>query len=236
MEYPNDFNTPAFPAGKSIAFSRRVSIWISILFFLIIASCGLILLFLHLRTNYPFLISVDLFTNDWNVIAYPGKDTKETLPRYQVIQEKLVSVYATNWFTIDKNQKINDSRWMECSEEDCYDAQQYNPDNTECVMYCSSDSKLFKIFTEKVVPEYKALIKDRNETWSVGNMMITATDISESKSSWQVYATIHSSNVGNFNILAFVEIERDANMYPANLGYFVKDFNAYRITNEIINE
>lgn len=236
MEYPNDFDVAAFPAGKSLAFSRSVSIWISIVFFLIIASCGFILLGLHLRTNYPFLISVDLFTNEWNVIAYPGKNTKETLQRYQVIQEKLVSNYVINWFSISKNPETNESRWNECSSDDCYSPEQYNPENINCALYCTSEDKLFQQFKTKVAPEYMALIKDRNETWTVGNMMITATDISEDKSSWQVYATIHSSSVGNFNVLSFIEIERDANMYPATLGYFVKDFNSYRITNEIVNE
>lgn len=236
MDYPNEFNIPVFPSWKSIALSRRVGIWISIVFFLIICTCGFILLGLHLKSNYPFLISVDLFTNEWSVITHPEKTHNEEIPRYQVIQEKLVSNYVNNWFSISGDMQINESRWEKCTLDDCTDAEQYNPQNINCAMFCMSSDLLFEQFSSKVVPEYMALIKDRDERWVVGDMLITSTELSENAGSWQVYATIHSSIVGAFNVLSFIEIGRDVNMYPANLGYFVKEFNAYRIVNETIQQ
>ena len=76
MDYPNNFNVPAFPAGKTIAFTRTISIWLSVVFFFIIVACGFLLLNIHLRTNFPFLISVNPVTEDWNVIAYHNKKKK----------------------------------------------------------------------------------------------------------------------------------------------------------------
>jgi len=76
LDYPNEFNIPVFPSWKSLALSRSVAIWISIVFFLIVCSCGFILLGLHLKSNYPFLISIDLFTNEWSVITHPGTNSK----------------------------------------------------------------------------------------------------------------------------------------------------------------
>ena len=88
MDYPNGFNIKSFPAGKTIAFSRSVSIWISIAFFLIVALCGFLLLGIHFKQNYPFLISIDPFTDDWVVVAYP--EESQTVSQYKYIQEKFI--------------------------------------------------------------------------------------------------------------------------------------------------
>ena len=61
----------------------------------------------RLKQNYPFLIAVNPITNEWNVVTYPGKNTKEVIYEYQIIQEKLVSNYITNWFTISKDNVSN---------------------------------------------------------------------------------------------------------------------------------
>ena len=71
MEYPNNFDVPSFPAGKTVAFSRSMAIWISIVFFLIVVACGFVLFGIHQKKNYPFLISIDPFTDEWSVVAYP---------------------------------------------------------------------------------------------------------------------------------------------------------------------
>ncbi|MBQ6012378.1 MAG: hypothetical protein IJL23_04680, partial [Alphaproteobacteria bacterium] len=99
MDYPNNFDVPAFPAGKTIAFTRTISIWLSIVFFLIIVACGFLLFFAHARKNFPFLISINPITEDWSVIAYPGEKEKP-IPQYQYIQEKLVHDFVKDWFTI----------------------------------------------------------------------------------------------------------------------------------------
>lgn len=231
MEYPNNFNIPTFSAGKSVALSRSVAVWISVVFFLIISACGFVLLGRHYKQNYPFLISIDPYTEEWNVVSYP-KHTKEKIQQYKVIQEKLVRDYMTDWFTITNDKESNDLRWKKCQISDCTDSKQFNPDNLECSIACKSGMSLFEDFSKIVLPEYRARVETGGETWNVKWMMITQNKASEQSGKWQVFAVVVSNISGPFNVLAFVDIDRNVKTYPANLGYYVKNFNAYRITNE----
>lgn len=228
MEYPNDFDVPSFSAGKTVAFSRGISVWISIVFFLIIAACGFVLLGVHLKKNYPFLISVDPITDEWTVIAYPH-DSQEKIQQYQIIQEKLVKDYVTNWFTISGNARENELRWKSCEMDECTDPSQFKPDNISCAIACKSSMSLFEDFSKIVLPEYQARVSTGAEKWTVGRMLITPNVVSEKSGTWQVVTDITSSINGTFKVLSFVDINRDVNMYPATFGYYVEDFNAYRI-------
>ena len=229
MEYPNNFNVPSFPAGPAIALSRGVAIWISVIFFLIICACGFVFLGFRFQTNYPFLISVDPLTADWSVVTYPNQSKKTTIQQYQIIQEKLVRDYVTNWFSISGDENINQSRWQKCSIDDCDAPAQFHPGNTECSLYCYSSQDVFEEFTDKVLPEYKARVTQARERWTVKDMQILPVKIGEKASQWQVIPIINSTISGDFVVLAFVTIEHDSNLYPASLGYYVADFNAYRI-------
>ena len=232
MDYPNDFNIKSFPAGKTIAFSRSVSIWISIAFFLIVALCGFLLLGIHFKSNYPFLISIDPFTDEWTVITYPGKNEKESIKQSQIVQEKLVSDFVTNWFTISGNANNNESRWRSCEIEECSDSIQFNPDNIECAISCKSDEFLFEEFSENVLPEYRAYA-DASGKWKVNGMLITPPNTSDKNSgTWQVYTTIYPTSGAPFNVLVFLTLGQDQDKYPATLGYHVKTFNSYRIIDD----
>jgi len=229
LDYPNDFDTPVFPAGKAIAFSRRVSIWISCCFLLIIVLCCFLLYFRSQKSNYPFLVSIDPITDEWTVVAYPGKAFKDTFEQSRIIQEKLVNDFVTNWFTISRDRAVNESRWRECDVEDCADSQQFHPENINCALYCACDTKLFNEFTTNVLPEYNARFSQRSERWTVIKKNIQLDYSSENGSMWQVFAVIHSSVNGVFNVLSFVTVARAPESHPATLGYYVQDFNAYRI-------
>ena len=231
MDYPNGFNIKSFPAGKTIAFSRSVSIWISVVFFLIIAMCGFMLLGVHFRSNYPFLISIDPFTEDWTVITYPEKNKKEIVQQHQIVQEKLVSDFVKNWFTISGDMKSNEQRWRDCEIEQCSTSEQFNPDNINCAISCKSVASVFEEFYKNVLPEYRAYA-DASGKWTVGRMLITPTKVNKNSGMWQVYTTIHPISSTPFNVLVFITIEQDQNKYPATLGYYIKTFNSYRITNE----
>ena len=230
MGYPNDFNIPAFPAGKTIALTRSVSVWISVVFFLIVAVCCFILLGIRYKTNYPFLISIDPITDDWNVVTYPKEKQKEVYQQYEFIQEKLVNDFVVNWFTISSNKQINEDRWSECSVDECGDPEQFNPANTYCALVCKSDSAVFKDFQDNVLPLYRAMINQASETWRIVGKQILPIKMSENGSQWQVYIVIQSAVMGQFNVLAFVDIARRIDMYPATFGYYVKQYNSYRIT------
>jgi len=231
LDYPNNFDIPSYPAGKTVAFSRRVAVWIAIIFFLIIVACGFVLFGIKIKKNYPFLVSIDPFTDEWTVIAYPDQ-SKEKIPQYQIIQEKLVHDYVENWFTISGDTKKNEMRWDDCSIEDCKDASQFNPKNIDCAIACRSSTTLFETFLSNVLPEYQARVDTASETWRVERVLITPNRIGETAGRWQFFATILSNINGQFNVLGFVKINRNIDNYPANLGYYVEDFNAYRIANE----
>ena len=238
MDYPNDFNVPTFSAGKTVALTRSVSVWISIVFFLIIVACGFLLLGRHLRKNVPFLISVDPITDEWTVIAYPHEEKK--VQQYQYIQEKLVKDFVKDWFTISDNQSVNEEIWKRCSKEecgcsidDCDMPQQFNPLNKTCALSCKSSDAVFEDFSIRVLKDYKERIKQAGETWTVPKkgILITPNIVTENFSRWQVFVTVVSSVSGKFNALVFVDVNQDNSVdyYSSTFGYYIEQFNAYRI-------
>ena len=230
MNYPDDFNVPAFPAGKVVAFTRGVSIWIMIVFFLIIAACGFLLLGRRLTTNFPFLVSIDPITEEWIVVAYPGEKQK-SIPQYQYIQEKLVNDFVKDWFTVSNTATTNNEIWQECSVEECNEPEMFNPDNKTCAISCKSSADVFDSFVKNVLPDYTARISQANETWRIpdGATIITPVIVSENGSKWQVYTVVNSSVNGNFNVFVFVDIERNIDSHNSTFGYYVNKFNAYRV-------
>ena len=194
--------------------------------------CGFVLLNTHLRKNFPFLISINPVTEDWIVITYPGEKVKP-IPQYQYIQEKLVHDFVKDWFTISDNMEINEKIWEQCSAEECKEAKQINPTTKKCALSCKCDTVVFESFVKDVLPNYRARIDQANEKWAVQNkgLLITPVAVSENSSRWQVYATVNSSVMKrNFDILIFIDVERDIDSYPATFGYYINQFNSYRIT------
>jgi len=230
LDYPNNFNVPAFPAGKTIAFTRTVSVWISIVFFFIVVVCGFLLLNIHFRTNFPFLISINPVTEDWAVIAYPN-EKKKPIPQYQYIQEKLVHDFVKDWFSISNDMETNEKTWEACSIEECQNYVQFNPMTKKCALSCKSDAAVFDEFVKKVLPNYRARISQAKEKWTIPTkgLLINPAITSEDSSKWQVYAVVNSSVMGNFNVLIFIDVERDIDLYPSTFGYYIKQFNSYRI-------
>lgn len=230
MDYPNDFNVPAFSAGKTIAFTRTISIWILIVFFLIVAACGFLLLNMHMRRNFPFLISVNPITEDWTVITYPGEKEKP-VQQYKYIQERLVHDFVKDWFNISGDTDVNEQIWKKCSFDECKQSRQFNPNNKVCAISCRSSEAVFTEFTEKVVPNYRARIQQAREKWAIPSKktLINPVMASEKNSKWQVYATVNSSVMGSFDVLIFVDVERNIDLYPSTFGYYINQFNAYRI-------
>lgn len=228
MDYPNNFNIPAFRAGKTIALSRTVAVWISIVFFLIVAACGFIILQIYFKQNFPFLLSVDPLTDEWTVITYP-KENKKSVSQYKFIQEKLVNDFFIDWFTISSNNKINEMRWQSCTRDDCKQPDKFNPSSITCSLACKSSVNLFEEFTAKVLPDYRARVEQANETWTVDGKIITPISVTPDSSSWQVYTVIKSSVMPSFDVLIFIDIARDIESYPVTFGYYVSQFNSYRI-------
>ena len=190
------------------------------------------ILLVRSKNNYPFLISADPMTADWSVVAYPEKEREISLK--EITQENLVRKYVEHWFSIHKNNFINESLWGECSDTDCEMPEQHDPTNKKCALFCSSVPELFKQFTNKIVPEYRARMEQKSETMKVVSQIITppATE-KNAPNVWQSFATIDSSLNGRFNVLVFLELGLEDGKHPATLGYYVKDFNSYRMSGDL---
>ena len=221
MDYPNGFDIGTFRAGKSLALSRIISIWTAIVFFLIIIVCGFILFCRFFSKNYPVLISINPNTNEWKVIAYPGKESDE-VPRYQVIQEKLVHDYVNNWFTISGIPEIDEARWKNCDiEKDC----------GQPAIACESSKNLYQEFFDNVLPTYRIKLADSGETWRPNRpQVIPSKDPSEDGSFWRGNVQIKTSSGESFKVLFFMSIAHNPTLYPATFGYYVNEFYAYRIS------
>lgn len=187
------------------------------------------LFFVRAKKNFPFLISVDPLTDEWTVVTYPKQKHETTIQQYQIIQEKLVSDFVTNWFTISPRQSENQARWRECGIDECDAPEQYNPQNMDCALSCTATPDLFAQFSKKVLPEYNARINQASETWTITKRDIVPYYVETDASAWQVYIEIRSSISSIFNVLAFVNIKQNSDAYPATLGYYIENFNSYRL-------
>ncbi len=191
------------------------------------------LLLIKSKNNFPLLISADPLTSDWSIAAYPEDTSKITTN--QIIQENLVRKYVEYWFSINEDNSVNESLWKTCNNRDCNSLERYDPMDTQCALYCSSSSELFQQFTEKIIPEYRDRIEQEFETMHVVAQLITPPAQAESASNiWQSFATIMSAQHGIVEVLVFLELGQDKKgKYPANSGYYVQDFNAYRMSGDL---
>ena len=54
-------------------------------------------------------------------------------------------------------------------------------------------------------------------------------DFTENGGIWKVRAVIKSSLANPIDVLAYAKVERNIDVYPQTLGYYVADFNAYKM-------
>lgn len=207
-----------------------MSIWTAITFFMIVVVCGFILFCQHFTKQYPVLISINPTTNEWKVIAYPDKEA-ETVNRYQVIQEKLVHDYITNWFTISTNEATNEARWKNCEvKEDCSKPEIFSPINITCALACKSSRNLYQEFVDNVLPVYRTKIAENAEFWKPERPQVVPGKIDENGSFWRGTVSVNTSNNESFKVLFFITVARDSLLYPATFGYYINEFYTYRIS------
>ena len=106
LKYPDNFNTPTFPAGPRIALSRIMAIGVMIAFALIIAVSGVMLWASRSQQIHPFLVSVDNVTGAWSVIGHDHGE--RTISTNRAMQESVIADFTKNWYTISANQNEND--------------------------------------------------------------------------------------------------------------------------------
>lgn len=230
MAYPDDFDTSAFPAGKRIAVSRTAGIWVMVSFLLIIFCCAALPWIQSNMTIEPFVIYVDGAHGNWELVG--RQNVKEREPYYISVQQALVSIFTEKWFTLSDNAEKNAEHWSYCDREtECknrIESTLYG--NAKCDLYCLADDELYRNFTKKVLPLYQTTASF-GERWYANPSKIIAKPngkITESGGSWVVRAHIRSSISGDFDVIAYVQIGYNKQLYPQTLGYYVSGFNSYR--------
>ena len=232
MDYPSDFNTPAFPAGPRIAISRFMAIASCALFVVVIGLCLVLLWAARSQRIDPFIVSVDEITGEWTVVGHSHGDGPVEYPALWSVQQSVIVNFATNWFTISENVEINDAMWQTCERAtDCGTESDLKYGDAACALYCTAGEELFSRFVYDVVPAHQARVTN-GEIWAVDKtkiQVVPAGQIADNGGTWRIFATIQSNISGDIAVVAFAKVARDTDRYPQTLGYYVADFNAYKI-------
>ncbi|MDW2958802.1 MAG: VirB8/TrbF family protein [Alphaproteobacteria bacterium] len=232
MEYPDDFETPAFPAGKSINSTRLVSIITMVVFLLIVIACGGILWIQQSIKVHPFLVSINNITGQWEIIGHEH-DGMSHVPTRRSLQESVIGKFLRSWFFVSNIESARDATWKSCDRSiNCGSEYNTNSNILDCALYCIASDNLYEKFINNVVPGYLARI-DSGETWELipSSVQITPIDkITDAGATWQIRAQIRS-NLSDvpINILAYALVKKSDELYPQTLGYYIDDFNAYKI-------
>ena len=226
MEYPGNFETPAFPAGKSIAISRVMAIGSLVLFVIIVFLCVMILWTAHSRRVSPIILSIDNASGQWVTVGAPRGPAEYSAAR--ALQESVVARFVMNWFLISTD-GANGAIWARCERDTCADRTMKSM--RECAIYCASDDVVFDEFENDVVPGYRAhaAAGDRWRITPENLELVPLSRIGADGAVWRARATVQSLFSGPFDIVAFVHIARNVTDYPQTMGYYVSGFNAYRV-------
>ena len=97
-------------------------------------------------------------------------------------------------------------------------------------IFCASGEELYNYFIQTVVPDYQVRIAD-GETWSVdvNNIYLNEVYVTDNGGTWRALAQVDSNTFGPIQIMAYIKLGRDTSLYPSTLGFYVADYNAYRI-------
>ena len=231
LVYPDEFETSTFPAGKRIAVSRSVSIAIMVIFLLILFACGLLLWVQKSVHVHPFLVSINEITGQWSVVGHQHTDIKEVTTA-QTLQESVIGKFMTYRFYITDDTAFNENIWQSCDRSvDCNPANKTGMESRYCALYCLSGDEEYNDFVTDVIPGYQGRVAN-GEMWTLDMSSLQITQVgpfSITGGVWQVRATVNSSMFGPINILAYANVAQDLAVYPQTFGYYVADFNAYKI-------
>ena len=230
MNYPDDFNTRTFPAGKSIAISRAMGVGIMTAFLLIVFLCGLIIWTIRSARVEPYILATGGFNDQWRIVMAGDVTPTTRMTDAQLFQQSLIWKFAQNWFNISPNHDRNAAVWnTECEYDQCLSEES---GTRECTLFCLTGQKLFSDFSEHILSQYKNY-ETMGATWMVvpESMRIAPIGtILPNGGTWRVQLTILTGGTGAMDIVAYATIERNTKRFPRTMGYYVSDFNAYRVS------
>lgn len=229
MNYPDNFETPAFPAGTRIASARAVAICTAISFLVIVFLCLILVWARGSIRKHPFLVSVGYNgIGEWTVVGHDHG--RRTISAARAMQEALVGKYIRARFAISGSAIENEGAWAACNRTtDCASIGN-SMARSGCTLYCAGTDEVFDKFVTKVVPDYRARAAV-GERWTVdaSSMQIRPSSvINNDGGMWRAIFTLVSNMNASITVVAYVKIARNAKEYPGTLGFYVADFNAYR--------
>ena len=230
MKYPDEFDTPTFPAGKQIAVTRVMSIAVMSVFLLILFACGLLLWVQKSVHVHPFLVSINEITGQWEIVGHQHTDVKQ-MTTVQTLQESVIGKFLEYHFFVTDDAAFNANIWLGCNRAVACTPDKVGRGSEMCALYCLSGDEEHKNFEKNIVPQYQKMFAN-GEMWTLDAKSVELTPISEITSAggtWQIHATINSNLFGPIKILAYASVLQNTELYPQTLGYYVENFNAYRI-------
>ena len=231
LKYPDDFNTPAFPAGKFVAVSRFMATVVMVIFFLVICLCGIIIWVKRTQSVTPFLISFNPNGERWTVVEYDNHSSE--IPAYYVLQESLLDKFARDWFTIYDNIQLNQANWSKECARNSSECRETSVDSVDtCAIYCACSDSVYTNFEKVVLPVYSGLEVDSAAVWTVKNVSIkplySMKSITKYGGMWRLDISVQT-NTGPLYFTGFAQVRYDREIYPRTMGYYVSDFNTYRM-------
>ena len=95
-----------------------------------------------------------------------------------------------------------------------------------------SGDRVYNNFVAAVVPDYQLRFA-RGELWQIDLPSLSTMpvgQITENGGYWQIKVKLYSNkNMNAMNVLAYARVARNMDAYPNTMGYYVAEFNAYRI-------
>lgn len=229
MNYPDNFETPAFPAGTRIATSRAAAIGISVVYVLIVFVCGLLLWSARSARISPYLVATNEIPTEWRIVGYD--DGARTIPAYRALQEALVAKYIQRRFYISALAQENENLWTACARDvDCTTVGNTTT-GSDCALFCATTSAEFVDFQTTIVPDYQARA-DMGERWFVDSAsirLVPTGNVTENGGVWRARFTVTSNMDTPMIVIAYARVGRDMKQYPRTMGYFIESFNAYRL-------
>ena len=198
---------------------------------LIIFACGVLLWAQKSVKVHPFLISINEITGQWDIVGHKHHDTK-VFSTTHTLQESVVGEFVKYWFLVSNQEKTNELLWSSCERSQCASVSNTRSVADKCAIYCLSSDNVFNDFNDQMVPDYKRRISE-NEFLVIDPTTLKMQPlgaIADVGGTWQISVNVLSSSKReSMTILAYAVISRNMNLYPKTLGYYVSDFNAYRI-------
>ena len=195
LKYPDDFDVPAFPAGRSVAVVRAVSVAVMVVFLVIAFLCGLLFWTQRSVKIHPFLVSINSITGQWDVVGHQHKEMAE-LSVDRALQESVIGKFLRSWFQISHDEELNHARWESCDRAtECTISGNASSLTNKCGIYCVAEDGLYLQFITQIVPRYQTRVAN-GEVWEIDMASLQITPIgavSAAGGMWQIRANILSN-------------------------------------------